>query len=114
MRILAIKELDREAVFLSSKIVELETLPQPVVNNFPKQVDFLRKFFAQAELIECTSEIQESALTEACKGAAALTAADALHVACAMAGGATELVCAELPEKPLPKAVGVPVRSLYI
>lgn len=109
----AIAELDRDVDYLYSSIVELETIPRPLVNNFSEQVAMLRGFFELAERIECSDEVQRIALAEACKGKG-LDAADALHVGCAIVAGATELVTGEKPESTLPQAQGVTVRSIAV
>lgn len=108
----AIEELDREAEFLFSSIVELETLPKPTCNNYPKQAIFLRTFFEGAERIDCTAEVQQLALVEACKDN--LGACDALHVACAITGKADELLTHESPDNSLPKATGIQVRTIAL
>ena len=109
----AIAELDRDVTFLSSRIVRLETIPQPTLNNRPEQVGFLEDFFAGSEMIECTDVIQRLALLEACKSPGQ-TAADALHIACAIAGAATEIVCAEKSTSTMPQYKGqIPVRTVF-
>lgn len=107
----AIEELDREVIYLYSSIVELEALPRPTVNKREEEVAFYNEFFSNAEKISCTPEVQNDALVQACLGNG-LDAADALHVACARAGAASELITCEGPNKNLPKATGINVRSI--
>ena len=109
----AIQELDRDAVFLYSSIVELETVPQPTINNRPEQVAMLNDFFARAERIECGPQAQAVAFREACKKPG-LDAADALHVGCAIVGEAEELVTREKPARTLPQATGIRVRTIAV
>jgi len=109
----AIEELDREAAFLFSSIVELETLPQPTIHGFEAQVEFLKIFFNGAERVRCTEDVQNIALTQACTGVG-LNAADALHVACAIQGEATELLTSEKPTNTLPQATGITVRTIFV
>lgn len=107
----AIAELDRDVDFLYSSIVELETLPQPTINNRPEQVRMLREFFEAAERIACDEEAQEIAMREACKKPG-LDGADALHVGCAIKGCADELVTKEKAKRTLPQATGIKVRTI--
>jgi predicted nucleic acid-binding protein len=109
----AMQQLDRDATFLSSLIVELETIPRPTANGFKNQVAFLNDFFAAAEKVECSHQVQELAIVEACKGKS-LDCVDSLHVACAIKGGATEIVTAEKPESLLPQYKGLPVRTIRV
>lgn len=111
----AIQELDREGVqYLYSPMIELETLPKPTVNGYADQVAFLRAFFDNAERVECPLEAQALALEQACNSPVALSALDALHVACAISANASELVTAEKPTAALPKAKGIEVRTIRI
>ena len=110
----ALDELNQDEVdFLYSRIVELETLPQPTVHKYSNQIGFLKDYFRNAELVICDATAQNLALQEACKGVG-LRAADALHVACAVIGKADELVTAEKPSETLPKATALPVRTIFV
>lgn len=107
----ALTELDRDVEFLFSSIVKLETLPAPTRNGFADQVEFFNQFFTQATEVACDAQVQQNAIAQACNGVG-LAAADALHVACAIAGNAVELLTAEGETKQLPQAVGIPVRTI--
>lgn len=109
----ALDELDRDVDFLFSRIVELETLPQPTIHNRTEQVAMLNDFFAQAERIACGQEVQDKALEAACK-TPGQSAADALHIGCAIVGSADELVTHEGPAKTLPQATGILVRTIAV
>ena len=108
----ALEEMDKEAVFLFSSIVELETLPNPTIHGFDEQVGFFKDFFEHAERVPCTEGVQALALEQAVLGVG-LSAPDALHVACAITGQAMELVTSEKASQRLPKAVGIKVRTIW-
>lgn len=107
----AIEHLDTGDQFLFSQIVMLETIPKPTFNKYTAQMEFLQNFFDSAERVECTELVQGLALERACKDN--LSACDALHVECAIAGGADALLTAEKPEKALPNASGIKVVSIW-
>jgi predicted nucleic acid-binding protein len=110
----AIAELDKpDTQYLYSRVVELETVPQPTIHGREEELQFMRQFFAEAEYITCDEEAQAEALAQACTGRG-LAAADALHVACALRGGADEIVTTEAAAKPLPQAVGITVRTITV
>jgi predicted nucleic acid-binding protein len=109
----ALQELDRDVVYLYSPIVELETVPQPTIHNYPEQVAMLREFFARAERVECDAQAQAVAIREACKKPG-LDAADALHVGCAIVGDAEEIVTREKPTNTFPQATGIRVRTIVV
>jgi predicted nucleic acid-binding protein len=108
---LALKELNRsDAIFLYSRISELETIPQPTRNRRAREMEFFRTYFDSAERVECNSRAMKIAMDDACK--TGMQAADALHVGCAALGEADELVTSESSTKPLLKATAVKVRSI--
>lgn len=108
----ALEELNQpDAIFLYSRIVELETLPQPTVNKFQNQVGFLKEYFRNSELVLCDAATQNVALQEACTSPGQ-KAADALHIACALSGKANELVTTEDRNETLPKSAALPIRTI--
>ena len=107
----AIAEISKSDVtYLYSRILELELLPQPIRNRQDGEAAFYRQFFDICEFVPCTPAVTDLALEDACR--VGMSCADALHAACAREGRADELVTAEGPTKPLPKATIVAVRTI--
>lgn len=102
---------DSNLEHLYSRITELEVLPKPTFHRNDEECDFYRAFFEASERVLCTEEIVDKALYIGMRNG--LGAGDALHVACAVAGGADELVTSEkqtkLPSAPDP---GIAIRTL--
>ena len=102
---------DADTELLYSRITELEVMPKPVFHRQADECEFYRSFFESAVLVPCTEAIVDDALERGQRNG--LGAGDALHVACAVAAGADELVTSEkktrLPSAPDP---GVPIRTL--
>lgn len=100
----ALEQLNQENVeYLFSSIVELETIPQPTLNKRNAEVAFFKGFFEDAERVVCAEEQQQQALILMC-AKHGLTLADAMHVSCAIAAGAQELITAETVAKPMVQA----------
>ncbi len=102
---------DADTECLYSRITELEVMPKAVFHKRVEEQEFYRNFFEAAVLVPCTQAIVDDALERAQRNG--LGAGDALHVACAVAAGADELVTSEkmtkLPSAPEP---GIPIRTL--
>ncbi len=97
----AVKELDRAgATYLFSSMIEMELLPQPTHNKRADELEFYKEFFASAERVQCDSSAQQVAL-ELMLSKQGLQPMDAMHVATAQAGGASEFVTAEKSTKPM-------------
>lgn len=98
---------------LYSRITELEVLPKATFNKKVEEAEFYRSFFEASVRVPCTEAIVDVALEIGSRNG--LGAGDALHVACAVAAGADELVTAEkrtkLPSAPDP---GIPIRTLRV
>jgi predicted nucleic acid-binding protein len=90
--------LASERVFLTSDYVWLETVPKMEYQKMTEQVRHAEVFFENAEFVPSSHAI----ITEAKRLARTygLAAMDALHAACAIAGGADELITCERPSKP--------------
>lgn len=110
--VLALEELNRNVQYLFSSIVELETIPKTIFHKYPEQTNFLVSFFSRAERVDCTSEIQGEAISKA--SIDNLGPGDALHVACAISGNATELVTCEGKDNTLTRTTGLSVRTILI
>jgi len=102
---------DPSRSFVSSVFLELETLPKAVHFGFKDEEAFLRRYFATARRVEVTAEMLVLAQKQACDGG--LGAMDALHVAAAATGGATDLITAEKPTGSIFRATAVRVISLH-
>jgi predicted nucleic acid-binding protein len=90
---------DDSRSFVVSDYVRLETLPKMRYNKHPGQVRFTEAILDNAEVYVRSSEaiIAEAERLASVYGLAAM---DALHAACAIAGGADELLTFEKPSKP--------------
>lgn len=104
-----LEDADTERMY--SRITELEVMPKAVFNKQVEEQAFYRSFFEAAVQVPCTEAIVDDALDRGQRNG--LGAGDALHVACAVAAGADELVTSEkmtkLPSAPEP---GIPIRTL--
>ena len=102
---------DANMEHLYSRITELEVLPKPAFYRNDEECEFYRTFFDAAVRVPCTEAVVDEALLVGTRNG--LSAGDALHVACAIAAGADELVTSEkitkLPSAPNP---GVSIRTL--
>lgn len=102
---------DPEAVCLYSRVTELEVLPKPAFFGRHEECEFYLTFFRASERVPCTEQVLDQALEVAKRNG--LGAGDALHVACAVAGGADELVTSEKMEKlPSAPSPGISIRTL--
>lgn len=103
---------DPDRQFASSAFVRLETLPKPLYFGQQGEVTFYREFFRRVAVwARPTDELIVAAYREAAtRGMAAM---DALHVAAAIQVGAEELATTERPTKPIHRARGVRVVTIY-
>jgi predicted nucleic acid-binding protein len=89
---------DTTRTFVVSDYTWLETIPKAVYNKQAQQVEYAEGLFREARFVPASNAIIAKAKELAsCYGLAAM---DALHVACAIAGGAGELITFEKPTKP--------------
>jgi len=102
---------DPETEHLYSRITELEVLPKATFHKRDEECEFYRAFFESSAQVPCTEDIVNDALDIGMRNG--LSAGDSLHVACAVAAGADELVTSEkgtkLPNAPNP---GITIRTL--
>jgi hypothetical protein len=108
----AMAALDDDTVdLLYSRVVELEVIPKSVFFKKTDEVAFYEAIFAKAARVECNEKTIDLALDRGKLNG--LSMGDALHVECAIAGGADELVTMEgknkLPRAPNP---GIAIRTL--
>ncbi|MGN6119928.1 MAG: type II toxin-antitoxin system VapC family toxin [Rhodanobacter sp.] len=102
---------DPDTEHLYSRITELGVMPKPTFHRKDEEREFYRAFFESSVRVPCTEDIVDDALDIGIRNG--LGAGDSLHVACAVAAGADELVTSEkktkLPNAPDP---GVSIRTL--
>lgn len=102
---------DPERLFVSSDFVQLEVLPKAVYFQQAAEASFYRAYFASVtKMVPVSQALVAQALEQAQR--AGLAAMDALHVAAARVGEATELITVEHPRKPLFRVEGMTVRTL--
>ncbi|MBI5487580.1 MAG: type II toxin-antitoxin system VapC family toxin [Deltaproteobacteria bacterium] len=104
---------DPARVFVASPFVRLEVLPKPLFLRRQQEVEFYRTFFdAVAVWVDDVRPVVDDALRIA--GEHGLAAMDALHVACARALCADELVTAERPTSPLCRCDVLRIRTILL
>ena len=102
---------DPERLFVSSDFVQLEVLPKAVYFRHTAEASFYRAYFASVtEMVSVSQALVAQASEQAQQ--AGLAAMDALHVAAARAGEATEFMTVEHPGKPLFRVEGLTVGTL--
>jgi predicted nucleic acid-binding protein len=102
---------DPERLFVSSDFVQLEVLPKAVYFRHTAEASFYLAYFASVtEMVPVSQALLAQASEQAQQ--AGLAAMDALHVAAARAGEATEFMTVEHPGKPLFRVEGLTVRTL--
>jgi predicted nucleic acid-binding protein len=84
--------------FVTSDYVWLETLPKMQYQKMREQIYAAGLFFQRADFVRSSEAIIAKAKELA--SSYGLAAIDALHAACAIAGGADELITCEKPTKP--------------
>jgi predicted nucleic acid-binding protein len=102
---------DPERLFVSSDFVQLEVLLKAVDFRHTAEASFYRAYFASVtEMVPVSQALVAQASEQAQQ--AGLAAMDALHVAAARAGEATEFMTVEHPRKSLFRMEGLTVRTL--
>jgi predicted nucleic acid-binding protein len=95
--------------FVVSDYIWLETMPKMLYNKQARQVGYADELFREARFVPSSDDIIAKAKEFAT--VYGLAGMDALHVACAIEGGADELVTFEKPTKPFFR---IPPRLLQI
>lgn len=91
---------DPEREFVTSEYVRLEVLPKATCFHNEAEVDFYNAFFSlNTRTVPTSAALLELAMEEACRHG--LNALDAIHIACAVFGGAEEIVTSEKTTKPM-------------
>jgi predicted nucleic acid-binding protein len=103
---------DATREFITSEYVRLEVLPKPIRFGNQDEVEFYNAFFRlNSRTIPTSVALLNLAMEEACK--TGLNALDAIHVACAVFGGAEEIVTSEKTTKPIHRNTLVRVISIF-
>ena len=103
---------DPNREFITSEFVKLEILPKPICFGKYAEVEFYNAFFnLSSRTIPISAILVTTAMEEACK--LGLSAIDAIHLACAVLGGAEELLTSEKPSKPIHRTNLVKVTSIF-
>ena len=103
---------DANREFVTSEYVRLEVLPKPTCFGNQVEVEFYNAFFRlNSRSILTSVALLELAMEEACS--TGLNALDAIHIACAVFGGAEEIVTSEKTNKPIHRTQLVRVVSIF-
>ncbi len=98
--------------FVTSEYVRLEVLPKPTYFRNEIEVEFYNTFFRlNTRTIPTSVALLEFAMEEACR--TGLSALDAIHIACAVFGGAEEIVTSERVTRPMHRTRLVRVVSIF-
>lgn len=98
--------------FVTSEYVRLEVLPKPTCFGNQVEIEFYNAFFRlNNRTIPTSVALLELAMEEACRSG--LNALDAIHIACAVFGGAEEIVTSEKVTKPIHRTRLVRVVSIF-
>ena len=103
---------DANREFITSEYVRLEVLPKPTYFRNDVEKEYYNTFFRiNTRTIPTSVALLELAMDEACRSG--LSAIDAIHVACAVFGGAEELITSEKNTKPMHRTRLVRVISIF-
>lgn len=103
---------DPNREFVTSDYVRLEVLPKATWLHNEAEVEFYETFFKlSSRTIPTSAALLELAMAEACK--IGLNALDAIHLACAVFGGAEEMITSEKTSKPMHRTCLVRVVSIF-
>jgi len=98
--------------YVTSDYVRVELLPKCTFHRNVEERQFYEEFFKSTAInVPSTDELLALAIEEG--GKTGISGIDAIHVACAIVAGAEELITAERHEKPMHRANGVKVISIY-
>jgi predicted nucleic acid-binding protein len=99
--------------YVTSDYVKIELLPKATFHQNEDEKNFYEEFFnSSAAHVPSSDELLALAIDEGCK--TGMSGLDAIHVACAVVGGAEELITAEKTTKPIHRANGVKVISIRL
>jgi predicted nucleic acid-binding protein len=103
---------DSNREYVTSDYVRIEVLPKAIFHKNTTERSFYEAFFAMNVRCVPTSEaLLKYAMEEACK--TGISGLDAIHVACAVFGGAQEFVTSENSTKPIHRTTLIKVVSIH-
>ena len=103
---------DPNREFITSDYVRLEVLPKAQWMRNETEVEFYEAFFRlNSRTIPTSGPLLEFAMAEACR--IGLNALDAIHIACAVFGGAEEIITTEKSTKPMHRTDKVRIVSIF-
>lgn len=103
---------DPNREYVTSDYVRLEVLPKATFHKRTAELAFYNLFFATtARSIPTSEALLRHALEEACK--TGIQGLDAIHIACAVFGGAEEFVTSEKINRPIHRTKLVKVVSIF-
>lgn len=104
---------DQNREFVTSEYVRLEVLPKAIFHGNVAEVEFYNGFFQQLNIrtVQTSIALLELAAQEAFR--TGISGLDAIHIACAVFGGAEELVTSEKTTKPIHRTRLVRVISIF-
>jgi len=103
---------DANREFITSEYVRLEVLPKATYFRNEVETEFYNAFFSlNTRTIPTSVALLELAMEEASRNG--LSAIDAIHIACAVFGGAEEIVTSEKVTKPMHRTQLVKVVSIF-
>ena len=98
--------------YVSSDYVRLEVLPKCTYYKRAAEIEFYLEFFRlNSRMIPTSPALLEYALEEACN--TGISGLDAVHIACAVFGGAEELITSEKDSAPIHRTQKVKVISIF-
>lgn len=104
---------DSNREYVTSDYVRLEVLPKAIFHKNSIERAFYEAFFAMnARCVPTSEALLEYAMDEACK--TGISGFDAIHIACAVFGGAQEFVTSEKPTKPVHRTTLIKVVSIHL
>ena len=103
---------DPSRTFASSAFVRLEVLPKPIYFKRRAEANFYRVFFRR---VSVWTPVDRTLIVATYREAIAtgMAALDALHIAVAVRVGATEFITTERSTKPIHRARGIRVITIY-
>lgn len=102
---------DANREFVTSEYVRLEVLPKATCFGHHVEVEFYNTFFLSSRTVPTSAELLQLAMEEACR--TGLNALDAIHLACAVFGGAEEIITSEKTNKPMHRTQLLRVVSIF-
>jgi len=103
---------DANREYVTSDYVRIEVLPKARFHRNSAEISFYETFFAMnVRCVPTSDALMTYAFDEACK--VGISGIDAIHVACAVFGGAEQLITSEKKTKPIHRTTLVKVIPLF-